>query len=156
VSKNNLGAAEANLNRITELQGYLKVRAPFAGVITLRNVDAGTLVTEGATLLFRVAQTDRLRTYINVPQSDASSVHVGQVAKLSIPDLSRTFPGTVTRTSNSLDPSSRTLLTEVQVANGDGSLIPGMYPSSTSLFLAKIPHFSFPARRSSCAPTDLK
>jgi RND family efflux transporter MFP subunit len=128
VSRNNLGAAEANLNRLTEMQGYLKVRAPFAGVITLRNVDAGTLVTEGTTLLFRVAQTDRLRTYINVPQSDAGSVHVGQPAKLSIPGLSsRTFPGTVTRTSNSLDPSTRTLLTEVQVANTDGALIPGMY-----------------------------
>jgi RND family efflux transporter MFP subunit len=127
VSKNNLGAAEANLNRLTELQGYLKVRAPFAGVITLRNVDAGTLVTEGTTLLFRVAQTNRVRTYINVPQSDAGSVHVGQSAKFSIADLSRTFTGTVTRTSNSLDPSTRTLLTEVQVDNIAGALISGMY-----------------------------
>ena len=68
----------------------MRVRAPFAGVITLRNVDVGALVTEASTLLFRIAQTDRLRTYVNVPQSDADSVHVGQAARLSIPDLAGT------------------------------------------------------------------
>ena len=75
---------QANLARLTELQRYTSVRAPFAGVITVRNVDVGALVSEGNTLLFRIAQTDRLRTYVNVPQSDAASVHVGQVARLSI------------------------------------------------------------------------
>jgi RND family efflux transporter MFP subunit len=128
VAKSNLAAADANLARLTEMQGFLKVRAPFAGVITLRNVDVGTLVTAGTTLLYRIAQTDRLRAYVNVPQSEARSVHVGQPARVSVADLpSRTFTGTVTRTSNSLDPSSRTLLTEVQVSNPDGALIPGMY-----------------------------
>jgi RND family efflux transporter MFP subunit len=81
-ARSNINAAQANLSRLTELQGYKSVRAPFAGVITVRNVDVGALVTEGSTLLFRMAQTDRLRTYVNVPQSDADSVHVGQVARL--------------------------------------------------------------------------
>ncbi len=128
MATSNIAAAEANLSRLTELQGYLKVRAPFAGVITLRNVDTGALVTEGTTLMFRIAQTDRMRTYVNVPQADATSVRVGQVAQLKIPDLpQKTFNGTVTRTANSLDPATRTLLTEVQVANDGGQLLPGMY-----------------------------
>src|SRR6202051_3733785 len=128
VAKSNITAAEANLGRLTEMQGYLKVRAPFAGVITLRNVDTGALVGDSNTLLFRIAQTDRLRTYVNVPQADSTSVTVGQVALLKIPDLpSKTFTGTVTRTANALDPATRTLLAEVQVPNQGGLLLPGMY-----------------------------
>jgi RND family efflux transporter MFP subunit len=128
VAKNNISVAQANLGRLTEMQGYLKVRAPFAGVITLRNVDTGALVAEGATLLFRIAQTDRLRTYVNVPQADSTSIRVGQTAQLKIPDLPlKTFTGTVTRTANALDPATRTLLAEVQVPNQDGLLLPGMY-----------------------------
>ena len=80
-------------------------------------------------MLYRIAQTDRLRTYLNLPQTDADSVHVGQKATLIVPDLpGRKFIGTVTRTSNSLDPSTRTLLTEVQVENNGALLMPGMYP----------------------------
>jgi len=127
-AQSNASALQANVARLNDLLGYLTVRAPFAGVITLRNVDTGVLVTEGTTLLYRIAQTDRLRTYLNLPQSDADSVHVGQKATLIVPDLGgRKFAGTVTRTSNSLDPSTRTLLTEVQVANSGGILMPGMY-----------------------------
>jgi len=127
-ARSNLGAAEANVARLNDLQSYQTVRAPFAGVITLRNVDTGALVTEGATLLFRIAQTDRLRTYLNVPQSDADSVRPGQKATLLIPDLAgRKFPSVVTRTANALDPSSRTLLVEVQASNSAGLLMPGMY-----------------------------
>lgn len=127
-ARSNLGAAEANLARLNDLQNYQTVRAPFAGVITLRNVDSGVLVTEGATLLYRIAQTDRLRTYLNVPQSDADSVRPGQKATLVIPDLAgRKFPGVVTRTANALDPASRTLLVEVQASNSSGLLMPGMY-----------------------------
>jgi RND family efflux transporter MFP subunit len=128
VAKNNISVAQANLGRLSEMQGYLKVRAPFAGVITLRNVDTGALVAEGNTLLFRIAQTDRLRTYVNVPQADSTSVRVGQTAELKIPDLPlKTFKGTVTRTANALDPATRTLLAEVQVPNEGGLLLPGMY-----------------------------
>jgi RND family efflux transporter MFP subunit len=127
-ARSNVAAAEANVARLTELKGFSKVHAPFAGVITVRNVDTGALVSEGSTLLFRIAQTNRLRTYLNLSQADASSVRVGQVATLTIPDLpGRKFAGTVTRTANALDPATRTLLTEVQVANPDGALMPGMY-----------------------------
>jgi len=127
-ARSNIVAAQANLSRLTELQDYKSVRAPFAGVITVRNVDVGALVSEASTLLFRIAQTDRLRTYVNVPQSDSGSVHVGQVAHLSILDLAgHQFSGTVTRTANALDPATRTLLTEVQVPNSGGLLLPGMY-----------------------------
>jgi RND family efflux transporter MFP subunit len=126
-ARSNIAAVEANLRRLRELQGYKSVTAPFAGVITVRNVDVGALVSEASTLLFRIAQTDRLRTYVNVPQSDAASVHTGQIARLVVPDLGRQFVGTVTRTANALDPATRTLLTEVQVPNADGALLPGMY-----------------------------
>ena len=127
-AKSNIAASQANLNRLSELRGYQQVRAPFAGVITVRNIDAGTLITEGSTLMYRIAQTDRLRTYINVSQADAAAIHVGQTARLSIGEMpGREFIGTVTRTANSLDPTSRTLLAEVQVANPDGKLVPGMY-----------------------------
>jgi RND family efflux transporter MFP subunit len=127
-ARSNILAAKANVSRLTDLQGYKSVYAPFAGVITLRNVDVGALVSEASTLLFRVAQTNRLRTYANVPQSESAGVHVGQVARLVVPDLGgRQFIGTVTRTANALDPTTRTLLTEVQVANADGALMPGMY-----------------------------
>jgi RND family efflux transporter MFP subunit len=86
------------------------------------------MVNEGNTLLFRIAQTDRLRTYLNVPQADADSVKAGQKATLTISDLNgRKFVGTVARTANALDPATRTLLVEVQVDNAAGALMPGMY-----------------------------
>jgi RND family efflux transporter MFP subunit len=127
-SKSNVGAMQANVGRLSEMQNYLKVRAPFAGVVTLRNVDVGTLVNTGSTMLFRIAQTNLLRTYLNVPQSSASDVRVGQMASLATPELpERKFSGAVTRTANALDPSSRTLLAEIQVPNPEGKLLPGMY-----------------------------
>jgi len=127
-AKGNIAAMQANVGRLTEMQGYLKVRAPFAGVVTLRNVDVGTLINTGNTMLFRIAQTNLLRTYLNVPQSSASDIRVGQTATLATPELpERKFSGAVTRTSNAMDPSSRTLLVEVQVPNPEGKLLPGMY-----------------------------
>jgi RND family efflux transporter MFP subunit len=127
-AKSNIAASEANVARLSELQKYLKVRAPFAGVITLRNVDVGALVNTGSTMLFRIARTNLLRTYVNVPQSSAADIHVGQKAFLSTSEAPETkFPGQVARTSNSLDPSSRTLLVEIQAENPAGKLMPGMY-----------------------------
>ncbi len=91
-------------------------------------VDVGALVNTGSTLLFRIAQTNPLRTYVNVPQNSASDVRVGQTATLSTADLpDRKFNGVVARTANSLDPASRTLLVEIQVPNPDGKLMPGTY-----------------------------
>jgi RND family efflux transporter MFP subunit len=126
--RSNVAAAKANLARLQELQGYRVVKAPFDGVITLRNVDVGALVSTGTTLLYRLAQTETLRTYVNVPQDSANSVHVGQAATLTVSSFpGRQFRGRVTRTANALDPASRTMLVEVGVPNPDGSLIPGTY-----------------------------
>jgi len=126
--KATIAAAEANVARLNEMQSYRIVKAPFAGVVTLRNVDVGALVTTGSTMLYRIAQTGTLRTYVNVPQTNASSIHAGQPARISVTNLpGLSFAGTIARTANSLDPTSRTLLVEVQVPNPDGALMPGMY-----------------------------
>ena len=85
-------------------------------------------MNSGSTLLFRIARTNLLRTYVNVPQSSASDVHVGQPAFLSTSEAPETkYPGKVARTANALDPSSRTLLVEIQAENQAGKLMPGMY-----------------------------
>jgi RND family efflux transporter MFP subunit len=123
-----VAAAQSNLARLTKLQDYRMVVAPFEGVITLRNVDVGALVNSGSTMLFRIAQMDELRTFINVPQAYANSIRVGQAATLTVSNLpGRMFPGTVARTSEALDPSSRTLLAEIHVPNSARLLLPGMY-----------------------------
>lgn len=127
-AQENVRAAHANLDRLLELQSYEHVRAPFSGVVTIRNVDTGALITTGQTLLFRVAQIDRVRTYVYVPQPNAPTVQVGQTAELYSPEFGmRMFPGKVTRTANSLDPTTRTLLTEVQLPNPNGLLMPGLF-----------------------------
>jgi RND family efflux transporter MFP subunit len=126
--RSNVAASQANVARLQEVQGYRVVKAPFDGVVTVRNVDVGALVNTGSTLLFRIAQTGTLRSYVNVPQANASSVHVGQMARLTLTNLpGRRFLGTVARTANALDPSSRTMLVEVAVPNADGVLFPGEY-----------------------------
>jgi RND family efflux transporter MFP subunit len=127
-SQSNVSAAQANVARLAELQSYRMVRAPFDGLITLRNVDVGALVNSGNTLLFRIAQTGTLRIYVDVPQSYSEQVHTGLPARISVANIpGRSFPGTVTRMADSLDPASRTMLVEVQVPNSDGALLPGMY-----------------------------
>jgi RND family efflux transporter MFP subunit len=127
-ARSNISAVEANLARLNELKSYQVVKAPFDGVITVRNVDVGALVNSGNTLLYRIAQTGTLRLYVNVPQVYSGVIHVGQQAQLTVSNLpERTFRGTVARTANALDPTSRTLLVEVQVPNSDGALLPGMY-----------------------------
>ncbi len=127
-ARSNVSAAEANVSRLNEVQGYRVVKAPFEGVVTLRNVDVGALVNAGSTLLYRIAQMKVLRTYLNVPQTNADSIHAGQAAQLTVANLpGRKFRGTVARTANALDPNSRTMLVEVQVPNDDGALLPGMY-----------------------------
>ncbi|PZR74650.1 MAG: efflux RND transporter periplasmic adaptor subunit, partial [Chthoniobacterales bacterium] len=147
-AQDNVGASEANLNRLIEMQGFTNVRAPFAGVITARNIDTGALISAsgagqgnsaGGTAassangsqnseMFRIAQIGTLRIMVNVPQSNAPAIHLGQQADIMLQEYSRRkFAGHVTRTASSLDQNSRTMLTEVQVANPDRLLLPGMY-----------------------------
>jgi RND family efflux transporter MFP subunit len=145
-ARSNAAAAQANMARLHEIESYTTVRAPFAGVITVRNVDTGALVNEANTLLFRIAQNDRLRTYLNVPQSDADSIRVGMKSTLIVTDLNgRKFEGTVARTANAIDPASRTLLVEVQVANSAGVLLPGMYTQVDLSVPRKNPPLVIPA-----------
>jgi len=126
--RSNVAAAKANLARLQDVQGYRIVKAPFDGVITVRNVDVGALVSTGSTLLYRIAQTGSLRTYVNVPQVNASAIHVGQPARLTLTNFpGRHFQGSVARTAKALDPTSRTMLVEIAVPNAGGALFPGMY-----------------------------
>lgn len=144
-ARSNVTAVEANVARLSDLKSYQTVKAPFAGVITLRNVDTGALVNEGNTLLFRIAQTGTLRTYVNLPQGDAGAVRVGQTAAITVPELpGRKFAGKVTRTSNALDPATRTLLTEIQVSNADGRLLPGTYAQVDLLVARRNPVATIP------------
>jgi membrane fusion protein (multidrug efflux system) len=127
-----LVAAQANVARLEKLQGFQKVVAPFTGIVTVRNVDNGALVSAGnggqTAALFHVAQTDTLRIYVTVPQTNARSVVPGQNAAVSFREIpEKKFDAKVVRTAGALDPASRTLLTELQVANKDGELFPGMY-----------------------------
>lgn len=100
VQRSNLAAAQANEARLEKMLDYRVVRAPFDGVITLRNIDVGALVSTGSTLLYRIAQTATLRTYVNVPQAFADAVRPGQAAKLTVTNLpGRQFNGTVAKNS---------------------------------------------------------
>jgi len=127
-----VNADEANVRRLLELQSFQKVYAPFDGVITVRNVDPGSLITAGSTTgtteLFTLAQVDILRIFVFVPQSYAPDIKVGQTADVSVRELpGRVFQGTVARTAGAIDATSRTLLTEVHVPNPDGLLLSGSY-----------------------------
>lgn len=131
-ARDNVAATEATLQRLRELQAFRQVRAPFAGVITARNIDVGTLVSAGSGSslreMFRIAQIQTLRVFVNVPQSEAPAIRVGLPCTVEVEEhRGRRFPGQVSRTSNSLDPASRTLMTEVRTPNPGGLLLPGMY-----------------------------
>ena len=125
-------SAEANLRRLQELKSFQRVTAPFSGVITRRNVDIGTLINSGnggaAQQLFYLAQTDPIRVFINVPESSAASIHPGIGAYIELTQYpGQKFEGKVVRTSESIDLSTRTLMTEVDVPNKTGQLLPGGY-----------------------------
>ncbi|HEY7309047.1 MAG TPA: efflux RND transporter periplasmic adaptor subunit [Gemmataceae bacterium] len=123
---------EADILRLSTLQSFEKVIAPFAGVITARNIDPGDLITADSPStgrqMFRLMRTDILRVFVDVPQVFATTIHRSQYAvvyRREEPD--RPFTGTVTRTADALDSATRTLRTEVQVENPDNALRPGMY-----------------------------
>jgi RND family efflux transporter MFP subunit len=124
-----LNAAAANVARLKDMQSFQQITAPFAGIITARDVDIGALISSGnAKELFRLAQIDVLRVYVNVPETYAGEIRVGMPADLHIAEFpNRTFPGKVAHTSGAIDTASRTLLVEVQVPNPKGELLPGSY-----------------------------
>lgn len=120
-------SAQANVQRIKELQSFEKVYAPFDGVVTARNVDTGQLINSGAgTELFHMQALGTLRVYTNVPQIYSQSIKRGMQIPLTFPEYpSRTFLGTLVRTADAIDPASRTLLVEIDVNNSKGDLMPG-------------------------------
>jgi RND family efflux transporter MFP subunit len=148
-AKANLRVNEANIHRLETLQSFQKVTAPFSGVITARNFDPGDLATADSTStreMFHLVRMDTLRIFANVPQMFSTDVKVGQKAIVYRRETpKRTFTGTVTRTADALDLSTRTLLTEVQVLNRDGALRPGMYLQVKFLFERQVPTVLIPA-----------
>jgi RND family efflux transporter MFP subunit len=136
-----VSSAQANVHRLEELQSFERIVAPFDGVITARNLDIGQLITSsGSTTgpgagvvssskeVFDISAVQTLRVFINVPQVYAPNAKNGVIATLTLPQYpGRTFHGKLVRSSNALDPATRTLLAEVDVDNRAGELLPGSY-----------------------------
>jgi RND family efflux transporter MFP subunit len=129
----NLAAADANVRRLEELEGFKRVYAPFSGVITRRLVDPGALINAGISgaagkELFDIATTDPLRVYVQVPQAYAPAMHPGVDATITLQEFpGEKFTAVVARTADAIDVTSRTLQTEVDVPNKDSKLLPGSF-----------------------------
>jgi RND family efflux transporter MFP subunit len=127
-----VNAAKAAVGRLEQLANYKQVRAPFAGIVTRRNVDTGSLILAGgsgaANALFNLAQVSTLRVFVDVPQAYMRDVTVGLPVEIRVSEFPRRiFHGKVVRTAGSLDSATRTLLTELQLDNHDGALMPGIH-----------------------------
>ncbi|CAN5696465.1 efflux RND transporter periplasmic adaptor subunit [soil metagenome] len=132
----NVAAAEANVQRLRQTENFKRVLAPFAGVITRRNVDVGDLIDAGGggggRSLFVLSQTDPLRVYVNVPQAYAQLIKPGQPVTITQAELrGRKFQGTVARTAASIDATTRTMQVEIALPNKDGTLLPGAFVQAT-------------------------
>ena len=128
----NVASGEANVHRLEELESFKHIYAPFAGVITRRNIDIGNLINAGAggpgQELFFLAQTDPIRAYVSVPEMYAPSVRPALAAFFELTQYpGQKFFGKVVRTADAIDQASRTLNTEVDVPNRTGQLLPGGY-----------------------------
>lgn len=128
-ASSNLAAADANVERLRQVEGFKRIVAPFSGIITRRNVDVGDLIDPGAgRSLFVLSQTDPLRVYVNVPQSYANLVKPGQQVTVTQSELrGRKFEGKVARTAGSIDTATRSMQIEVTLANADNALLPGAF-----------------------------
>ncbi len=140
-------SAQANVQRLRELQSFEKVYAPFDGVVTARTVDTGQLIDTGAGKeLFRLQALRTLRVYTNVPQAYSQSVKPGAKIDLTFAEHpGKVFQGTLVRTADAIDPNSRTLLAEIDVDNRSGELLPGSLaqvhlktPTSGSVFVVPV------------------
>jgi RND family efflux transporter MFP subunit len=125
---------EGNVARLAQLQSYERVYAPFDGIITARNTDIGALIGADANSpskeLFHLAAIDTLRVYVAVPEPYSGAAQAGATATLTLDEFpGQSFHGTLVRSANAIDLSSRTLLVEVDVDNPAGRLLPGAYTS---------------------------
>ena len=128
--------ASASLTSAQDMKAFEQIRAPFAGTITARYIDVGSLVASGSARtvqkLFDLAQSDPVRVFVNVPQADVSSVKPGTAATVTVDEFpGQTFAGKVARDAGAFDQASRTLLLEIDVPNPDGRLFAGMYAHGT-------------------------
>jgi RND family efflux transporter MFP subunit len=133
-AKATVASKAADVSRLERLQSYEKIYAPFDGIITARNTDVGALIDAGANSagkeLFHLSAIDKIRVYVAVPQAYSRAVRPGVKATITLAEYPGvTFAGDLVRTANAIDPSSRTLLVEVDVDNRDGRLLPGAYAS---------------------------
>jgi len=149
VAQANVTAEEAQLQVLDQQKAYQRVVAPFDGVITQRNVDVGSLVQADATsgtFMFTLMQGNVIRTQVFVPQDEAFGLRPGIDAAVHVPEIpDRTFPGTVTRIADAIQPGSRTLLTEIDIPNPDGALTPGIYCTIELHIPRKTPSFTVSA-----------
>lgn len=123
-------SARANVKRLEQLQAFRRIEAPFDGVITARNIDVGALIDSGSNAkeLFHIASMDKLRVFINVPEVYSRAATPGLTADLTLKEFpGKRFTGRLVRTSNAIDVSSRTLLTEIDIDNANGQLLAGSY-----------------------------
>ena len=149
VAKANVAAQEAQVRVARQQKKYLSVLAPFDGVVTKRNVDIGDLVQGDATsgtFMFTVMESEVIRTQVYVPQDQAFGLAPGVKAVVRVPELpGRTFPGTVTRVADALQPGTRTLLAEIDIENPDEVLTPGLYCTVELYIPRKTPSLLVPA-----------
>jgi RND family efflux transporter MFP subunit len=120
-------SAQANVERLRDMQAFEKIYAPFDGVVTARLVDTGQLIDQGAAReLFHLQAIQTLRVYANLPQSYSANIKRGSRIDLTFAEHpGKTFQGTLTRTADAIDPTSRTLLVEIDLDNRAGELLPG-------------------------------
>jgi RND family efflux transporter MFP subunit len=131
-AESSLSSTNAQYHQVEATRSFKKVVAPFAGIVTKRNVDAGALITSGSnnsnSILFEVAKTDVLRVFVYVPEQYVPYIHTNEKAFLNFPEYPRQdFEGTVTNVSGGLDETSKTLQVEIHVPNSNHMLMPGMY-----------------------------
>jgi RND family efflux transporter MFP subunit len=144
-------SGQANVKRLEELQSFEKIYAPFGGVITARHTDIGALIDSGSsggtrTELFHIAQPDKLRVYVSVPEAYSQAAKPGLTADLVLSEFpGRRFQGTLVRTADAIDQSTRTLLVEISVNNPTGTLLSGAYaevhfklPTAASSFILPV------------------
>ncbi len=125
-----VASSRANVKRLEQMHAFGKITSPFDGVVTARNTDVGALIDSGSNAkeLFHVASVRRLRVFVNVPELYSRAAHPGMLADLTLDEFpGRRFAATLARTAESIDVASRSLLTEFDVDNPKGELLPGSY-----------------------------